>query len=193
MLSSRSFLSCFIKPEILQENKLKSVDLDNKLNQLREKDIFYSGVTNKLMLSTKKTSITNFKMKAKAAYLACGKYLQQKLPMDSKLLKAASAIDPLARGHSTTLSLLMKLPSLVTNVLQDSELEAYDLEVRAYQLDSDLPSPLDTDGKAVELDHWWAQVFEQGNYPMLAKMVKALMSCFHGPQVEGHSTSWEMS
>ncbi|XP_077425728.1 uncharacterized protein LOC144054307 [Vanacampus margaritifer] len=182
----KKFLSCFLKPESLQGRKLTEIELNNKANQLREKDIFYGGVTSKLMDSSNKSSIVfKFKAKAKAAYLACGLYLQKKLPMNSKLLKAASAIDPLARGHSSTLNQLKKLSSLVTNVLDESELGNYDLEVREYQLDSELPTPLDSEGKAIALDRWWAQVFAVGRYPTLAKMVKALMSCFHGPQVEG--------
>ena len=32
-------------------------------------------------------------------------------------------------------------------------------------------------------------MFERGRYPALSKLVKALLSCFHGPQVEGSFSS----
>ena len=52
-------------------------------------------------------------------------------------------------------------------------------------MDKTLPSPLDVDDNEVPQDGWWTEVFQQGKYPHLSAMFKAMMSCFHGPQVEG--------
>ena len=34
------------------------------------------------------------------------------------------------------------------------------------------------------MDDWWAAIDATGKYPLLLEMVKALLSCFHGPKVE---------
>ncbi|KFM61568.1 hypothetical protein X975_11224, partial [Stegodyphus mimosarum] len=41
----------------------------------------------------------------------------------------------------------------------------------------------------MRLDEWWAKVFADGSYPALSKMVKAILSFFHGPQVESAFSS----
>lgn len=180
----RKFLSCFVKPEALLSTKMK--DLDIEKNVLQQRDIFYGGSTSTIMKdSHKHTTVKQFQDKAQEAYISCGKYLQKKLPLENKLLEAASAIDPLARGHSKTLGLLRILPSLVTNVLSEDDLNAYEVEIRAYQVDTSLPPATDKQGEELALDVWWSSLFRQSTYPALSKMVKALMSCFHGPQVEG--------
>jgi len=37
-----------------------------------------------------------------------------------------------------------------------------------------------------KLDIWWAKVANTGKYPLLPSVVKAVLSCFHGPMVEGN-------
>ena len=124
---------------------------------------------------------------AKAAFINCAKYLQKTLPLNSTLLKCISAIDPMARGHHTTLARLKKLPCLIKNVLDEEDVKAYDLEVHRYQVDN-LPLPMQNE-KPIRIDIWWAYLFENGKYPAMTKMVKAILSCFHGPQVESAFTS----
>ena len=33
-------------------------------------------------------------------------------------------------------------------------------------------------------DVWWARVKDIGNYPLLSRMATAVLSCFHGPEIE---------
>lgn len=109
-------------------------------------------------------------------------HVQVKIPLMNPVLRSASAIDPLSRGHDVSQEQLLKLPRLVTNVLAPEDCDAFELEIRRFQIDSTLP-PAQTDMSS-RIDDWWTKVFETGTYPLLSRMVKALLSCFHGPQVE---------
>ena len=111
--------------------------------------------------------------------------LQRKLPLDNELLKSMSSLDPKLRGNSVCTKLLRKLPTFVTNVLTEEEEEKYDLEVRKYQVHLGLPSAVYSEGGTVRLDTWWTSVVKTGVFPTLCKMALAIMSCFHGPAVEG--------
>ncbi|GBO12369.1 hypothetical protein AVEN_142016-1 [Araneus ventricosus] len=122
--------------------------------------------------------------KVKKAYVNCADYLQKKLPLANPLLKCISLIDPATRGKDVTLKRLQKLPSFITNVLTSTEdKEAYALEIHQYQVDLKLPSPFDDSGKLIPIDIWWSKLFTMEKYTSLSKMVKDVISCFHGPQV----------
>lgn len=108
--------------------------------------------------------------------------------MNNPLLKSILGIDPTDRGHHSTLLKFKRLPELTQNALTQDKI-SYNLEVHKYQIDKKLASPSDTDGKIMRLDEWWAKVFADGSYPALSKMVKAILSCFHGPQVESAFSS----
>ncbi|KAJ8300689.1 hypothetical protein KUTeg_022208 [Tegillarca granosa] len=180
------FLACFIKVEFLKNltgKELKNLDVSK--HHVKPLDIFMgSAVLNILGSSKGDPVMKEFLMKVEKGYEECAAYLQKKLPLDSPLLKAITSIDPLARQHSIFVTRMKKLPGLVTNVLQDEELESFHQEVLKYQVDKMLPSPLTPDDSNIRCDHYWATVDKTGRYPMLCKMAKALLSCFHGPQVE---------
>ncbi|XP_069128861.1 uncharacterized protein [Argopecten irradians] len=102
---------------------------------------------------------------------------------DNMVLKALTSLDPTVKYHSKCATLLRKLPELVTNVLIDDKTDGYNAEVIKYHVDKALPATEKADGSRVRCDHYWAAV-DKIKYPSLCKMVKALLSCFHGPQVE---------
>ena len=116
-------------------------------------------------------------LEVKAAYVATGLNLQKKMPVNNKLLKHLSSLDPVVRGQTEAMQYMKALPDLATNVLSEEDL----LEVQRFHTDSTLPLAL----LDMQLDTWWALVFRTGKFPALRKMVAALLSCFHGPQVEG--------
>lgn len=103
------------------------------------------------------------------------------MPLGSPVLIAACAIDPASRGHLASLEELLKLPKLVTNIFHPKECDTFDLQVRNFQVDFSLPQPQESLGC---IHDWWATVFDSGKYPLLSGMMMALLSCFHGPQVE---------
>ena len=113
------------------------------------------------------------------AYVDFGSYLQTKMPVTNKLLTHVSALDPVVRGEPKALQYMLALPTLVNNVLSEDEQNSYDMADLLLQVDGALQKAA-THGR---LDSWCAAVFSAGKYHSLAKLVAALMSCFHGPQV----------
>ena len=87
------------------------------------------------------------------AYIACGITLQDKLPLCNPFLNAVSAIVPDSRGHSVTLTYLQKLPVLVPNVFDGEEEEKYEMEIRNFQMDNNLPKY----EEGSRINHWWGR------------------------------------
>ena len=61
--------------------------------------------------------------------------------------------------------------------------ESFDL-IFNYQYMADLGLPPFKNDNDSRIDDWWAEVDSTGKYAALTKLVKAVLSCFHGPQVE---------
>ena len=82
--------------------------------------------------------------------------------------------------HYIPLLHLLKKIILVTNVVSEDK-ATYVLEVQECKLDQTLPEASCT----TKLDHWWGTAFGTNKHSSLAKIVKALLSCFLGPPIEG--------
>jgi hypothetical protein len=182
------FLACFIRQEYLNGKttaELLNFDLSNECHQLEKNDMFLGAANESIILkSAHEPCVKAFLDKALKAYVACAQHLQKKLPLNSDILTCISALDPTARGHTLTLKRLKRLPHLVKNVLNEEDMELYASEIYKYQVDRQLPPPVDEDGKQIQIDIWWSHMFQQNQYPAFSKIVKALLTCFHGPQVE---------
>ncbi|GBL98995.1 hypothetical protein AVEN_227507-1 [Araneus ventricosus] len=100
------------------------------------------------------------------------------MPFANPFLKAVSSLDPCNRKTSVALELMKELPLYASNVVQDSEKEAYDLEIHNFQNDhfSDIVEE--------SVDLWWGDVENTLKYPILSRMTFALLTCFHEPKVE---------
>lgn len=162
------FLACFVKPQIIMDKsarQLKELDLGNTELLLKKKDMFYGHVVDTMAQGIRRdyTVLCEFTDNVVKAYAACGKYMQFKLPLNNPVLKAISAIDPIARGNDVTSRHMKQLPKLVTNVLGADEIAALSSEVHGYQVDRCLPLAEDTFGCPVRVDRWWAKVNE--HYP----------------------------
>ena len=179
----KEFLACFIRPDLLLDQsarRLVKLDLAAPSNWLPDKDV-YVGLSTQKLCNKQDSIVVAFMKAVRKAYVACGSYLQLKMPVTNKLLQHVSALDPVVRGEPKALQYMLALPTLVTNVLTEAEQRSYDMEVRQFHVDSALPQAATNN----RLDSWWAAVFSAGKFPSLSKLVAALMSCFHGPQVEG--------
>ena len=113
-----------------------------------------------------------------SAFVKCGKYLQEKMPLDNDILKVCSAVDPRIKGKTSTLGYLLKIPDL-TNLVDKDDVDDFDDEVRDYVTTKKLKDYVE--GTAI--DEWWGDV-PSSKYPHLTKAVKGLLSFFHGPMVE---------
>ena len=94
-------------------------------------------------------------------------------------LKAAAFIDPQTIGNSHSQRYLHSLHQHIPNIFPTVEVaNEFDLEVRKLQIDDALP---EYTAKA-RVDKWWWQLKDK--YPLTVKLVLAVLTCFHGPQVE---------
>jgi hypothetical protein len=183
----KKFLSCFCKPEMMAgmtPKKIKALDLKPDMF-LRRRDMYIGGAAQVILskFRTNDQDALDFLQSVETAYSTCGKYMIGKLPLDSETLKALSAVDPTATGHSFSLHYLKKLPGLFPTVQINAD--AFQIEVHSFQVDPSLPSAfIDQTEKPVRLDIWWSRVFKSKKYPELTKVMKAVLSIFHGPMVE---------
>ena len=182
----KDFLTCIMKPESLgniSPRLLSKLKVADESLHLPEKAIFFGDTAKKLIAKSHKNDsvISAFVGWAKSAYVKCGQYLQSCMPLNNKVLQHFSAIDPRARRTTPALTFMSNLPKLVTNVLSSVECSLFETEVRAFHVDDKLPEFAD----GMRLDTWWNAIFEGMNYPNLSKILMAVLSCFHGPQVEG--------
>ena len=185
-----NFLACFMKQEMLvgkSVRQLKELDIKDRDNWLKPADVFVGAGTDKIIskLGQKNQAVTECMQLIMSAYSICGHYLQTKLPLNNALLKAATALDPTQRGSTLSMQRIKKLPSMVSNVLDESEVELFAAECHSFQVDATLPSDIDATSSPVRVDHWWASVMASKKYPCITKLCMALLTCFHGPMVEG--------
>ena len=79
---------------------------------------------------------------------------------------------------------LLSLLTYISNLLDDSELNEFNQEVRKICIDEKLPSAFDSKSYEVKCLDWWIKV--SARYPTLFKMVIPALSMFHGSRVEGN-------
>ncbi|GFN90955.1 hypothetical protein PoB_001746100 [Plakobranchus ocellatus] len=116
-----------------------------------------------------------FVQRSLAAFNNAGQVLLEKMPLDNDCIMAFSALDPEIRGTTASLLCLNNLAALIPSVVLDEG--ALDQESRSFQTDKNI---LPVSGR---IEVWWAKLGCEW-YVNLAKLVKAALSCFHGPLVE---------
>lgn len=180
------FLGCFVKPEHLvgkTGKELKALDLESDDEKyMKQKDMFVGGGAEKLIktLGKEDSDVSKFRNQASAAYIECGKHLQRKLPLNNSLLKCVACTDPAVRGHIESSNGLKRLSHHLNHFLSEKEQSDIILEITKFQVDNKLPE------YSAESDFvsWWTGVFKTNRYPAMNKLMTAVMSMFHGPQVE---------
>ncbi|GBN74679.1 hypothetical protein AVEN_160048-1 [Araneus ventricosus] len=100
------------------------------------------------------------------------------MPFANPFLKAVSSLDLCNRKTSVALELMKELPLYASNVVQNSEKEAYDLEIHNFQNDhfSDIVEE--------SVDLWWRDVENTSKYLLISRMALALLTYFHGTKVK---------
>ena len=185
----RHFMASCIRPSAIptDEKELAQTDIDDTKIWLKDEQIFVGSITKKILSEMPKKDAVAFLEKSKQAYSACLKCLLKKLPIQNELLMCCSAIDPVVQTSrdDRLLTSLQRLSELVTNVLDDHEHDEYSQQCRKYILDQSIPQVKEGE----RIDEWWCKVFARPGYDCLAKIIKALLSCFHGPQVESSFSS----
>jgi hypothetical protein len=208
--TTRCFLACFLKPEVLNVKSAKAlqkIDVKDQSKHLPPKEMFVgedaSLILTKLDQKAARFSNTvgmvvpgfhiqqeahpadDFRKEVQSAFIESGEYLLKKFPLQNPLLMKLSATDPIAQGHGETGKTLKKLVDFFPTVVDDKEKQQYKEEVVRLQIDQKLPKCEDDAGNEVSLDVWWSKVFgSKGNYPILSKVIKACLSIITSPVVE---------
>ena len=109
----------------------------------------------------------------------------QKLPMQNQTLQDLAALDPCHSNEASSLPALMRLAERLPNVIESEDLGALDAELRLFTSDEYVIKLQSTSsGSRIDTD-FWNKIFQCASYPCLSKLVKALLSIFSGPIVEG--------
>ncbi|GFY31782.1 hypothetical protein TNCV_4200911 [Trichonephila clavipes] len=147
------------------------VDVTNPEFHLPSKVIFTGAEASTLLkkLSKNHPIAKEFQISLMKAYTNTAQHMKQKLPLKNSYLISFTALDP----------------------------ELREAEIRLYQSDIDITKEMlytsDESGNQVKctIDKYWSKVFNLKDdftndykYPALAKLVKACLSCFHGPLVK---------
>ena len=139
----KNFMASCIRPCAISNNerRLAKTDIENKEIWLKDEQIFVGSKTKQVMSEMRKNDAVAFMEKVKRAYAACLACLLDKLPIQNEVLKCCSAIDPVLQKSrdDRILACLQRLPDLVTNVLEDHELDDYNQQCRKYVLDQTIP------------------------------------------------------
>lgn len=160
------------------DKKSKTTDVTEKSLLPKLDDIFIGPKAEAILAKEKKREVRqDFLTRALNAYTSTAKCLQDKLPLANKFIMHVSALDPLVRGHTQAHRYMKALPSLLTNVLKEDELEMYMLEVQHYNT-AKLPNPT----LKTKIDEWWLE--RACRYPTIWEVVKAVVTCFHRISVE---------
>ena len=194
----RELLSKFMKPgaiplsikEILRIN-VRSTDLQLSNKRLCVGRFGFSAM-NKARVE-KKIWVGNLYDSLREGYMKSAEFLLKNLPLDNNIITSLSALTPSLIQCDSVCGAFMTLGKALPNVIRPEALGQLEEEVRAYQIDDDLVLLANIyveEDSRVDVD-WWSRVAflkntERGvRYPTLIKLVKALLSIFTGPLVEG--------
>lgn len=149
-----------------------------------------------MLTSQNKMWTKTFYINLRKAYVTTSEYLLSKLPLQNKVLAWSSALNPDLRKKSTTFIAFQKFVESLPQIVPDSDKGLLIEEIRPYSNDLDIDE-LESLGifseskknSRIDLD-WWCHIFnikKQGSfkYKLLPILVKALMTPFSGPLVEG--------
>lgn len=180
----KNFLACFVKAEHLinkSAKKLQELDLSEDKGQFMNiKDMFVGSKIRKMMKEIPKNDsvLNDFLKRASAAYISCATHMQKKLPLNSKVLKSLSCLDPFIRSHSMGVRGLNRLSEYLSHMLSEEEESSILKEITSFSVDGHMPEPCD------DVVQWWTQVSKANTYPALCKVAMGAFSIFHGPLVE---------
>ena len=177
----RTFLSYFLKPEVLAKckNVKQLVAIDLSGDNILPTNLIFIGQKAKSIVKKKDKE---FLEEVVNAYISCGKYILKKLPLRNRNLKIISSFDPKLVTSSSTrvLDNLLRLPDIFIHGLR-SEVDGYSQKICKLMVDPLLPSPVDNKGNDVECFTWWSSL--EKKYPLVYKMIVAVLSIFHSPRV----------
>ena len=177
---TRRFLCNFIPAVHIKgvtADQLKQLDLTVDHLCHKDSDIFVGKAVEEVLGTVTADCVKKeFFRDVRSSYLEAGRKLLDKLPLDSRTLKALSALNPEKRHESGFKANMKELLPILGHLLTDSQKEQAADEIPEFISNDSLPKL--NDGR---VDVWWGTL---SVCPTLKVIAKAALSIFHGPQVE---------
>uniref|UniRef100_A0A3P8TH97 Uncharacterized protein n=1 Tax=Amphiprion percula TaxID=161767 RepID=A0A3P8TH97_AMPPE len=129
----------------------------------------------------------------RAGYVKAATFLFKNLPLNNKVILSMSALAPSFISQDNTLDAFKTLGQALPNVVEPEKLGQLLEEVQTYQIDLDLIEKahhIEVENARIDVD-WWSPILSKKmpngevKFPTMGKLVKALLSVFSGPLVEG--------
>ena len=192
---TKEFFAGFIAPDVIpvhDVSQLKDLDLDDKSHQLKNREFGVGKYCLQVCLKDKEKNfwLNDFFCALRQAYTIASNDLK-KLQLGNETLILLSYLSPGLQRNKRTVAAFSSLAKKLPNILTPSERGILDEETRAYTVDNTLSvMVVNEEDSQFRLDRdWWIHVMNrkadgQPKYPVLSKLVKALLSVFTGPVVE---------
>ncbi|XP_053384313.1 uncharacterized protein LOC128550116 [Mercenaria mercenaria] len=194
---TKTFLAMFIKPEHIPDNvsALVKLDVSDRSIQKTDRDLAVgiyaqSLITKARMDKAQRHWLELLFMNLRTGYVSAATKILQ-LPMKNKTIRCLSALDPELHGHSQVSAAFRYLANLLPNVVSGDEEGSLAMELNNYNVDRQVKAICEDfdDGKRVDLGFWskvaHLKTFDNQRYPVLSKLVFAMLTIFSGPLVEG--------
>ena len=184
----------FLKAEIVNKKtgkELLKIDVKKKENQLAEGNIVIGAKSEKLLKKLSPHDSKRERAKMKEFFIAVISYLQKKLPLGENLLICAGCLHPDSRKKDYTSKHIEYLAKQFPHVVKESEISIITDEWKLYQVENEK----NLTGQDGRIDHYWRNVFKLKTlsgackYPLLAKLVKSVLSLHHGNSAVERSLS----
>ncbi len=134
-----TFLGCFVKPEYFNDKtpaELTNLDVTKPTIHLSNSQVYMGAKARSVVQKLDGKVVSHFMEQLKSAYQKCAAYMQKTLPLNSPTLKAFSAIDPAARGHSVTQKYLEVLAKKLKHTIPEEN--NISLEIVKYNTDREV-------------------------------------------------------
>lgn len=197
LLLVRELLSKFMKPETipLSAKGLLKLNVHKRDLPYTDKRLsvgrFSFFALNKARVE-KKSWVQKVYSSLREGFIKAATFLLKNLPLNNNIITSLSVLTPSLILHESVQGAFNTLAKALPNAVK-SELGQLDEEVRAYQIDTDLGALakcFEENIARIDVD-WWSKIFAIKmpgggmRFPILGKLVKALLSLFTGLLVEG--------
>lgn len=175
-------LGRFLRLNVFQNmsgHQLATLDVESSENW-KANVVELGADTEAAMVSWSANEKAAFRLGARTFYMKCARYLLKQLPLKNSVLMHLSGLEPSASVSESSRESFRELAKYAPQVILSSDVSSLLDEVTEFCLE---PLPATVDGR---LDSYWQNVFErkdaenQAKYPLLTKLVKALLSLPHG-------------
>lgn len=177
----KKILGRFLRTEVFQAksgSQLAFIDVESSRNWKQHVEV--GADTEEAIKTWTAAEKAVFRLGARSFYITCSKYLMAKLPLENQMLQHVRCLHPSNHSAESSRDSFRYLAKCAPQVVQPAEVSSLLDELTVLNLNqlhagSDMP-----------LDKYWHQVFimkdGQGGpkYPLLSKLVKALLSLPHG-------------